>query len=253
MSGQRQLAMAWRLYTTDNAGRLPYAAENPYNPATRGATWVTGVMNFDPGNRSNWDPQADLLASPLARYGADAIKIWKCPTDDSWVTVNGRVLPRLRSRGMNLYLGGYGGEASVGMNNCRVFLKESDFLAPIPSMLMVLADVREDSIDSGSFGVNMTGYWPSSPDLYAFWDLPANYHNNGASFAFADGHSETKRWQHAQTTPALVRQGAVADTFNSPNNPDIGWLQERATRPVDDTRPTAGQRTACGGVYTPQK
>jgi len=254
LNGQRQLGLAWRLYTEENRGLLPHAAENRYNPAVGATPWITGTLDFDPRNRSNWDPAIDILPSPLRYYGAENVRLWKCPSDQSSIDVNGVIRPRLRSRAMNLYLGGYCGVGSSGMYNCRIFRKDSDMIAPNPSMLMVLADVREDSIDSGTFGVNMTGYSPGQPALYGFWDLPASYHANGSGFFFADGHSEKKRWQHPDTTPALVRNGMINDCFVSPNNPDIAWLQERATRLLDDSRPSGGQEQLCsGGFVTSRK
>jgi prepilin-type N-terminal cleavage/methylation domain-containing protein/prepilin-type processing-associated H-X9-DG protein len=250
LNGQRQLGLAWRLYTEENGGRLPCAAENRNNPAIRAETWITGTLDYDSMNRSNWDPATDILTSPLRFYGADKVLLWKCPADLSTIMVSGIRLPRLRSRAMNIYMGGYGGAGSPGMYNCRIFRKDSDMTAPNPSILMVLADVREDSIDSGNFGVNMTGYSPAQPALYGFWDLPASYHANGSGFFFADGHSEQKRWQHPDTTPSLIKNGMINDRFASPNNPDIAWLQERATRPVDDSRPSGGQVPVCGGGFT---
>jgi len=246
MNGQRQLALAWRLYTVENQGRVPFASENQYDTSTRAATWVTGKMDWDPGNRSNWDPEADIKNSPLQTYGAGNPQIWKCPSDASFVSVNGRKLPRLRSRAVNLYVGGYGGRYSEGMNNCRLYLKDADMIAPGASDLMIFADVREDSIDWGNFGVNMTGYTPNDPTLYAFWDLPAGYHNNGASFAFADGHAESKRWRHPDTTPGIVRQGQINDNFSSPHNPDVAWLQDHATRPIAPGVRTGGLDFDCG-------
>lgn len=253
INGQRQLSLAWRIYAGDNIGRLPYAAENASKSATREGTWVTGKLDFDFRNRSNWDPAADLLQSPLRSCGADNPGIWKCPSDQSSVQVNGFTKPRVRSRAMNLYLGGYGGLGSSGMNNCRIFLKDSDMVDPTPAMLMVLTDVREDSIDWGTFGVNMTGYSPRQSSLYSFWDLPGNYHANGTAFIFADGHAEMKRWLHPDTAPALVKNTLVNDCFTSPGNPDIAWLQERATRPLDSSIPAGGQVPQCGGGTSPSQ
>jgi prepilin-type N-terminal cleavage/methylation domain-containing protein/prepilin-type processing-associated H-X9-DG protein len=247
LNNQRQLALAWRMYAVENGGLLPYATENFYEATTRAATWVTGYLDFDPANRSNWDPAIDLERSPLRDLGAGNAALWKCPSDRSTLVVSGIVKPRLRSQAMNLYLGGYGGSRSSGMYNCQVYRKEADMIDPTPALLMVLADAREDSIDWGNFGVNMTGYSPGNPAQYAFWDLPGNYHGNAATFAFADGHSELKRWQHPDTTPPLAKNRPVNDRFASPNNPDIAWLQERATRPVDSTKPTGGTVTLCGG------
>jgi prepilin-type processing-associated H-X9-DG protein len=60
------------------------------------------------------------------------------------------------------------------------------------------------------------------------------YHNGACGFSFADGHSEMTKWLDSRTTPPLVPNipsHYVGDKFASPNNQDIAWLQERATRP----------------------
>ncbi len=48
---------------------------------------------------------------------------------------------------------------------------------------------------------------------------------------FADGHSELHRWRDGRTMPPLVDNGNVNDQYASPNNPDVAWLQDHATRP----------------------
>src|SRR5436853_37293 len=55
MSNHRQLCYAWRMYSEDNQDALLFASEDPYHPETIAASWVTGTLNFNPGNRSNWD------------------------------------------------------------------------------------------------------------------------------------------------------------------------------------------------------
>ena len=72
----------------------------------------------------------------------------------------------------------------------------------------------------------------SSPDgvLYGFYDLPGMYHARACGFSFADGHSEIKKWLDSRTTPPLIADGQVSDSFSSPRNPDVAWLQDRATR-----------------------
>jgi hypothetical protein len=82
----------------------------------------------------------------------------------------------------------------------------------------------------GNFATSMAG-WPDQPSQYRFIDLPASYHHRAGGFSFADGHSEIRRWLDDRTMPPLVRDGYVRDRFESPDNPDITWLQERSTRP----------------------
>jgi len=53
-----------------------------------------------------------------------------------------------------------------------------------------------------------------------------------SGFAFADGHSEIKRWLDDRTTPSLVKDDLIPDVVPSPNNRDVVWLQERCTRKI---------------------
>jgi len=101
---------------------------------------------------------------------------------------------------------------------------------PGPSNTFVFLDEREDSLNDGTFVVDMAG-WPDDPAQHRMVDYPASYHNNAGGFSFADGHSEIKRWVDPRTSPALNRGQEIPLNLPSPNNPDIAWMQDRATRP----------------------
>src|SRR5712675_2464799 len=60
LNNHRQLSMAWRLYTEDNRDVLIYASGSSaaFNP--KESTWMSGNLNFDPANKSNWDPNEDI-------------------------------------------------------------------------------------------------------------------------------------------------------------------------------------------------
>jgi hypothetical protein len=91
--------------------------------------------------------------------------------------------------------------------------------------------MREDSVDWGNFATDMTG-WPDNPEQAGFYDLPGSYHHLAAGFSFTDGHSEIHRWRDSRTMPPLVTGDVIPDQYRSPNNPDIRWLQDHATRPL---------------------
>src|SRR5258708_176237 len=65
MSNHRQLGLAWRMYVEDNRDRLPLASGGGPDPVMNAAAWVNGLMDFDPNNRSNWDPTIDIMKNPL--------------------------------------------------------------------------------------------------------------------------------------------------------------------------------------------
>ena len=233
MNNHRQLALAWRMYSDDNQDRLLYASENPYDLNTYAGAWVTGTLDFDPNNPSNWDPNHDITKSPMWPYCSRNLAIWKCPSDRSSVVRNGEATPRVRSMSMNIFLGGWGGtDGNWGsvFSDYLIYLKQTELQVPGPARVFVFLDMREDSIDMGNFGTRMAG-WPNRPSQYGFYDLPGFYHHLACGFSFADGHSEIHRWRDSRTIPPLVQGGLFPDIFSSPNNPDVSWLQDHATRP----------------------
>jgi prepilin-type N-terminal cleavage/methylation domain-containing protein len=233
MNNHRQLCFAWRMYSDDNHDRLLYASEDPYNPSSNAGAWVTGTLDFSPGNLSNWDPNQDITKSPMWPYCGRNLNIWKCPADRSFVVVNGANKPRVRSMSMNVFLGGWGGtDGNWGsvFSDYLIYVKQPELQVPGPVRVFVFLDMREDSIDMGNFGTRMAG-WPNQPSQYGFYDLPGYYHHLACGFSFADGHSELRRWRDPRTTPPIVDGGMIPDMFTSPGNRDVAWLQDHATRP----------------------
>jgi prepilin-type N-terminal cleavage/methylation domain-containing protein len=225
MGNHRQLCLAWRMYSDDHNDRFPLASDGgPLSPA-----WVTGDMDNNPNNRSNWDPDVDIRKSPLWPYCGQNLGIWKCPSDKSYVTVQGVNKPRVRSMSMNFYLGGFGGN-NVDSWGAKLYFKQADLANPGPTKIFVFLDMREDSIDIGNFATRMRGY-PNKSNEYGFYDLPGFYHHYSCGFSFADGHSEIHRWRDGRTYPPLVPGGQVNDQFDSPRNQDVAWLQDHSSRP----------------------
>jgi prepilin-type N-terminal cleavage/methylation domain-containing protein len=249
MNNHRQLTLAWKMYVDDSRDFLPYASYFPYTSSLafeNQYAWVTGQMDFDPNNPSNWDVNQDIAKSPLWNYCGKSAAIWKCPADHSFVTVNGEQKPRVRSMSMNFWIGGFigydgglsGGQGWVnlqtppgtrGGNPWRVYLKMNEFVDPGPSATFLFLDMREDSIDWGNFATDMRG-WPNNPAQAGFYDLPGSYHHRAGGFSFVDGHAELKRWRDDRTLPPVDLNGEIPDQFSSPNNPDVIWLQQHATR-----------------------
>jgi len=131
--------------------------------------------------------------------------------------------------------GGYGNglERGPGLSSStwRLYRSLNDILDPGPSMSIVFSDQREDQNGLPSLGFDMTGY-PDRPELTQFTDeLLPFYHGNSTSYSFADGHSELKRWKDPRSlVPVWKQRNQWIGFIRQPNNPDIRWLQERATR-----------------------
>ena len=245
LSNMRQLTLAWVQYCHDSNDRVPYsdsATPATPDPKTDPYTWVTGWLDYSPDNRSNWDVSADIQRSPLWPYCGSSTAIWKCPADASSVIPSsgpfqGQRVPRVRSMAMAAWFGGFGGSMAapsggpgVSSPPWQLYLKLSDVRDPGPSLTLLLWDQRNDSISTGNFWIDMTGY-PDHPELAQFnWDFPGSYHNGAGGLSYADGHAEIKRWQDPRTTPPIRGDDWTWKIIPSPRNHDIGWLQFRSTR-----------------------
>jgi prepilin-type N-terminal cleavage/methylation domain-containing protein len=224
MNNHRQLLLAWRMYAEDNQDQIPFVKHGPY-------AWVDGWLDFDGNNRDNWDPALHIRTSLLWPYCGQSEGIWKCPGDKSVVRVRGRTLPRVRSMSMLNWVGGRGEGREMGWSGpgWRTYRSLNSLVDPGPSMTFVFLDEREDSINDGMFVVDMTGY-PDQPQQIRMVDIPASYHGEAGGLSFADGHSELRKWVDGRTTPRLNQGVVIPFDQPSPNNRDIQWLQERATR-----------------------
>ncbi|MBX3744603.1 MAG: DUF1559 domain-containing protein [Verrucomicrobiae bacterium] len=241
LNNTKQMMLGWRMYVEDNDERLPGAYAAKGGPNERYA-WVVGIMDYNGGNRSNWDVNEDLAKSPLAPYIGNSYGIFRCPADKSSVQVTagdrrGQRLPRVRSISMNSWVGGNYEDVRanqlswwhVTAPRMALYLKSTDMKDPGPSQTWVLIDEREDSINDGFWVISMDGY-PNTAQTKIV-DYPASYHNGAAGLSFADGHSEIRRWVDPRTRPALRPNGTIPLNVASPNNRDVVWLQERTTRP----------------------
>jgi prepilin-type N-terminal cleavage/methylation domain-containing protein/prepilin-type processing-associated H-X9-DG protein len=214
MNNHRQLTLAWIMHADDNQDKFADSR-----------TWLAGGVDFSGFNRSNWDPSADLMKSPLWPYCGNAIGIFKCPADQSSVRVNNKNVPRIRSMSMNNWLGG-GEWPNADGKKYLLYQKTTDIVNP--SKCYVLLDEREDSINDGYFNVSMNGY-PDKPSRWEILDYPAGYHNRAGGFSFVDGHSEIKKWLDARSVPPLKKNTSIPLGVASPNNRDVFWMMERAT------------------------
>ncbi len=58
LNNNRQLMVAWRMYAEESSARLPNSKGGPYE-------WMSGDLDYNPANPSNWDPAVDIMHSPL--------------------------------------------------------------------------------------------------------------------------------------------------------------------------------------------
>lgn len=227
LNNLKQLQLAWLLYAGDNDDRLPgnffgeFAGKFPDT-----YSWVAGYMTYEtfaPGVPLLPESTNTLLLIP-GRYGSigaysKSPAIYKCPADRSWIALRGTRHARVRSVAMNCYMNPL---SPFDERRKSVYRKITDIVNPSPSVAWVFMDEHEDSIDDGFFLIVLP-----NPNEVPYWDeLPGSRHNGAAVMAFADGHTETKKWIDSRTRKPVERLkffGTVEE------NPDAAWLIERST------------------------
>ncbi len=222
----RLLGRAWRMYAEDNQDRLVYNHEGyAAGQAAGSETWAGGYMDFT-SSSSNTNSELFLNHAryPYAAFLGPYLRSprpFKCPADKSTVMMPGGRMPRVRS---------------VSMNNCFGDAPASSPRVPGPplftnltaiprtspaAILFVFVDELEESINDGVFAVDISTLWQ-------LVDIPTARHNGGASFAFADGHSEIHRWRDRRTVPFLSPGQPLTLNINVPFDVDVQWIQYHA-------------------------
>jgi prepilin-type N-terminal cleavage/methylation domain-containing protein/prepilin-type processing-associated H-X9-DG protein len=208
LNNHRQLILAWSMYGHDNNDLLPLLEK-----------WVAGNMT-DPYDATDTALLIDPRQSALALY-ITVPQIYKCPGDPSplvrSVSMNNRMNPTLP--GLWLHGGG---------DHYAIFSKGGQIRSP--SGIYITVDERSDTINDGSFCVDMSntgnGAGTDVSDPYWLIDYPASYHNTSGRFSFVDGHVEGHSWKGPAT---LVPLGQAHPTHTSATDRDTQWLQSHCT------------------------
>jgi prepilin-type N-terminal cleavage/methylation domain-containing protein/prepilin-type processing-associated H-X9-DG protein len=241
MSNTRQLTLAWIMYTDDNQGNLVVNHAGA-GPGDTTGSWITGWLDY---SDSAADTNLDYLINPQYAMLGQYLKspnVFKCPADIS-CSKGHSGSPRVRSYSMNAAVGPNGdnngsdprlqGGNWLPYPKYKVFIKESELISPKPSQLWVILDESPDSINDGSFAVQM----PSSAAATVWVDVPSKAHGAGCGFSFADGHSEIHKWASPGNipTPTYITTYNGRETFPELYDQDILWVAERTTAPSNGT------------------
>lgn len=235
MSNNKQVALGWLMYATDNDGYLA----GSLGDARQGKIWVPGHLDFS-SRKDNVD--TSLLLDPkrgalLGKYLQNA-EVFKCPADKSTVKVGRETLPRIRSISMSQSFGrnprqGGGAGQWLPYSSFRTYAKEADMGIPGASNLFVFLDEHPNSINDAAFAVKCDARGSSARMI----DWPASFHNGAGGFAFGDGHAEIKKWLDPRTiVPHKNSNGMPSPPGGlnqaAPNSKDVEWMQDRASAPL---------------------
>lgn len=209
LNNKKQLSVALGLYTFDNDDWLPmnshFSERLMRSDGTFIPNWVSGNLTWDI-NSDNTNVEkvvAKEWSSLSSMLGSQSIP-FSCPSD-RYLSAPQKQLGwtrRIRSVSMN-YLVGPGLEYGTSKRDplppgLKLFERMSQFKRKATSDIITFLDEHPDSIYDPVFEIPLE--IPTEPEFPgAFWpSLPGSNHG-GATFAFADGHVEIKKWNAEYT------------------------------------------------------
>jgi len=249
LNNGKQMMTAMFLYTGENNDFYPPNPDDGNKDA--GYNWCSGQAGIGQAEEFNPEVLKDPKFSLLSDYLGKNVTVFRCPGDlrqgvyqGSDPAQAGKIVPSARTFAMNQavgtidsqfdtnrYSGGHNGAPTLSVNGpwlnnhdpaphhrnapWYTYGKSTSVSSPSPSMLWVFVDENVKGLNDAAFAFGMESpYWV---------DAPGTYHNGGCGFAFADGHSETHRWQH--------RSEKIANDFvaDLPDYQDWLWMRERTS------------------------
>lgn len=202
MSNNKQLVLAWLMYSSDNSEHLAINCDTRNNTNTPAylyngsPSWIN-CAKYDIGSTAQQDTNLLYLIddrySLLGSYLGRSAKVMQCPSANFMGPA--QVKAGWSSRSHSVVM-----DASVGdgaryptsnfgwiSSMWYVARKSTDFHAPGPSDVWVFADEHPDSIDDNLM-------YTANYLVQSFTELPGNQHGGDCGLAFADGHAEIHKW-----------------------------------------------------------
>lgn len=240
MNNGKQMMIGWRMYSGDFNSLL--APNEDSSGAPQGHVWIRGHAGTIPEG-TNTTLITDPNNNVLANYTGKDVKVYKCPADPGASGLSVLRSQAVRSFAMNQAVGtvcmgfkngsGHSGAPTQATDGpwldgnhshragttYRTFGKDSDLVRPADTWVFI--DEHHESINDAGFG------HPGPQPANVRWvDFPGIYHNGAGGVAFADGHSEIKKWRGLN----YPRVGVPSSAVTAENRDSWEWLAQRSSQ-----------------------
>ncbi|MEI7709725.1 MAG: prepilin-type N-terminal cleavage/methylation domain-containing protein [bacterium] len=196
ISNQRQIALGWGMYHSENAGVLANVGYTLEGGNEETPMLVQGYLNrsYSPTDYTNSALLADVRFAQLAPYIKGGAKVFHCTADYS---------PTNRNMAFNWFMGwrNYPGFEDASLfprpQADLVILKDNQIYSPSETVFAM--EVNPLSLCRPFFGIR---------DYDSVFSLPGSYHRNVTIMSFTDGH--------------VIAHQIMDSNMTSPN-PEVIW------------------------------
>lgn len=232
---QRSLAQAWLMYCDDNNTRFCSGYVESDVVTRNPPSWVKPPLQYyDPTGEQVYVGGGDAVGLLLNQTARDngirqgalypylgSTRMFHCPGDERLaVGASANQGPGIPPRYYQIYRS-YGMPDFYDSAGQGIETSVANMETPEEKMLFV-----EFNYDRRYYNIDAWSYIPGD---HKYWDPLANFHNNGCTFSFVDGHAELYRWKDWRSIifmsdRELARQLGFGKGVLQVGNPDFDWL-----------------------------
>ncbi len=232
LANKKQMSLGWHMYSDDyNDVMVP---NSPLGASDTGEIWCPGDIG------ENWTTSTEntnvalYRSCLLAPYLINQVNVYQCP-GDMIPSQNG---VRIRSVSMNSQMGMiYMSQGVIDNHNALTWIYNPGWalISKLTDLSVLSAANAWIFADEAMYSLN-DAYLQMQCSQPLYPDVPANYHGQVGSFAFADGHAELHKWLHATLQNIPYNYGVTEETTGmtggvptSGTDPDWKWLVSKTS------------------------